>query len=199
MNSKNLHSTLGLILLLPLLAWSITGFVFLTRPAYGEAYEQLSVKTYPIEKNFEVQAHDTWHEWRLLRTVLGYHLLVKVEGAWQQLDPVTYQLRSKPNFEAVETLLNDSLAHKPERYGVIQSLRDGQYQTDSGVDIQFSWEDMSLRQRGRDTRIISTLYKIHYLQWWGNSTVNKVSGFLGLFLLILGSGFGIYTYLNRPR
>jgi hypothetical protein len=199
MNSKKLHTTLGLILLLPLLAWSITGFVFLTKPGYEGAYEQLSVKTYPLERSIEIQSNSPWHEWRLLRTVLGYHLLVKVNGTWQHLDPDSYQRRPEPDFEALKKLLNDSLAHNPTRYGTVQSGLGGEFQTDTGIDIQFSWDNLSLRQRGRDTWVINTLYKIHYLQWLGDRELNKVFGVLGLLLLIAGSGLGFYTYLRRPR
>ncbi|MGV3591182.1 MAG: hypothetical protein ACO1PZ_05790 [Gammaproteobacteria bacterium] len=52
MKLREQHKLLGIALLLPFMAWSATGLFFLVRPAYEQAYEQLVVKTYPLEQPF---------------------------------------------------------------------------------------------------------------------------------------------------
>jgi len=51
MNSYRLHKIIGLVLILPMLGWTFTGLIFFIKPGYKGAYEQLALKTYPLEKN----------------------------------------------------------------------------------------------------------------------------------------------------
>lgn len=52
MKLREQHKLLGIALLLPFMAWSATGLFFLLRPAYEQAYEQLAVKQYPLDRPF---------------------------------------------------------------------------------------------------------------------------------------------------
>ena len=73
--SRRLHRLLGMALLLPMLGWAATGVVFFTKPGYEAAYEQLQPRLYPVESGAAVPADGEWQEVRVLRTVLGDHLL----------------------------------------------------------------------------------------------------------------------------
>ncbi|MDY6983572.1 MAG: hypothetical protein SV422_10830, partial [Pseudomonadota bacterium] len=87
MKLREQHKLLGIVLLLPFIAWSATGLFFLVRPAYDQAYEQLAVKQYPLEQPLTVVPQPDWREVRWLRSILGTHLLVRRDAGWVQLDP----------------------------------------------------------------------------------------------------------------
>ena len=89
-NLKKIHTILGLILIVPLLAWAFTGLIFLIKPGYSQAYEQLSLQLYPIDQHDIALPEKPWIEVRLLKTILGHHLLVKSDNTWQHLDPITF-------------------------------------------------------------------------------------------------------------
>jgi hypothetical protein len=181
---RKLHRLAGIVMLLPFLAWAVTGFVFFTKPGYGAAYDALPIKAYPIETPIAVHADPAWREVRYLRTVLGLHLLVRTGTGWSQLDPVSLQPRTVPSDGDVQRLLADAFTANPARYGRIVSLSGGVAATDTGAVVTFDWNRLSLQQRGRDTDRIDLLYKVHYLQWTGQKSADKVLGLAGLTLLI---------------
>ncbi|QFU76354.1 hypothetical protein EY643_12155 [Halioglobus maricola] len=197
MKINSLHSLAGLIMAIPLLLWALTGFVFLTKPGYETAYEQLAPKLYAIEREWVVPPSGQWQELRLVRTTLGYHLLARGSDGLANLDPVTLEPASRPSEEAVFRLIDDATAHNVERYGRAVSLDNGAVTTDTGVTISFDWETLKLRQQGDDTRLINTLYKIHYLQWLTGPRVNTALGVLGLVLLLCLTGLGLFSYAKK--
>lgn len=184
-----LHAYMGLILLLPLFIWVVTGVVFLLKPGYQSAYERLTVKAHPIEKTFVLPSSEKWLEARYLRTILGWHLLVRdASGEPRHLHPQTYEAWSVPILEMVKVLLNDSIAHNPERYGEIKSVerRGDTYlaTTTTNVQLTLDWLTLNLSQKGTDSRFISRLYRLHYLQWTPSPILNLILalGALGLLL-----------------
>jgi hypothetical protein len=181
---RKLHRLAGIVMLLPFLGWAVTGIVFFTKPGYGAAYDTLPIKTYPLDEPIAVRADPAWREIRYLRTILGLHLLVRTGAGWSQLDPVTLQPRTAPPDRDVQRLLGDALTANPARYGRIVSLSGGVAVTDTGAAVTFDWNRLSLQQRGRDTDRIDLLYKVHYLQWTGQKTADKILGLAGLTLLI---------------
>jgi uncharacterized iron-regulated membrane protein len=50
---------------------------------------------------------------------------------------------------------------------------------------------MSLYQQGKDTDFINQMYKIHYLQWTGIKSIDKVLGIIGLILVLLLAFLGL--------
>jgi hypothetical protein len=181
---RKLHRLAGIVMLLPFLGWAVTGIVFFTKPGYGAAYDTLPIKTYPIEEPIAVRTDPAWREVRYLRTILGPHLLIRTGTGWSQLDPVSLQPRTTPADNDVQRLLADAFTANPARYGRIVSLSGGVAATDTGAVVTFDWNRLSLQQRGRDTDRIDRLYKVHYLQWTGQKTADKVLGLAGLTLLI---------------
>lgn len=200
MELKSLHKYLGLVLLVPLLGWSLTGIVFLTKPGYEGAYDRVMVKTYPIEGSFSMHDGRSSHESRLVRTALGYHLLQRdEEGHWTHLDPLTMTVRPAPGDEDLKRLVADAIEGKGERYGSVQEQVSGSVFTDTGIEITVDWSTLAMAQKGSDTALINRLYKIHYLQWLGQPTLNKLFGALGICLLLALVVLGVTSLIRKPR
>lgn len=119
----SLHRYLGLLLLVPLLTWAVTGVVFILQPGYRSAFELINVTTYPLQTPVRVRSQPEWLELRVVRTVLGKHLMVRnLDGQWQQLYPVSLQPRSVPHNDQLQRLLDDALRHNPARYGTVIAI-----------------------------------------------------------------------------
>jgi hypothetical protein len=69
--------------------------------------------------------------------------------------------------------------------------------TNTGVELTLDWNSMSLQQRGMDTNRIDRLYKIHYLQWTGIKSLDRVLGFIGIFLIMTLSVLGAWIAFRR--
>lgn len=196
MNSKNIHRVIGLLLVLPIIAWAFTGVFFFIKPGYQAAYDQLAVKTYPLDKSFTIPASKEWQEVRLLKTILGYHLLVKTNKGLEHLDPISFKAKQIPINTELNALFNDSFLSNPERYGHIVSNDGFKVMTNKGIEVTLNWEQLTLRQKGDDTKRINTLYKIHYLQWTPFKSINQYMGIFGLTLLMALTFFGIKIYIS---
>lgn len=177
-------------MLLPFAAWAATGFVFFLKPGYGGAYEPLTVRSYPIGREIAITPGPGWREFRVLRTILGDHLLVRTDAGWQHLDAASRAPLPPPAEEQMRALVSDAFAAHPARYGRIASVTGNAAQTDTGVRVTLDWNRLALQQRGRDTDWIDALYRVHYLQWTGVAAVDRVLGFLGLTLVIALTALG---------
>jgi hypothetical protein len=202
MQLPRLHKILGLVLFLPLLAWTFTGLMFFLKPGYKEAYSRLEVRYYPLQHSSPIKRQHNWLEQRHIRTILGEHLIVKTEQGWRQLDIHTLEPRQSPSKENIKRLFEDAIADNTDRYGNLRRAdkqaitHAGTYeaQTTTGVTLQLDWSTLQLSQSGRDTYLINTLYKLHYLQWSGISLIDKILGFLGLGALFLTTLAGFIMY-----
>jgi hypothetical protein len=183
---------------LPFIAWSLTGIFFLVRLAYEQAYSVLSAKTYAADE-FNISAQPQWQEIRLLKTVLGQHLLVKEEGRWQQLDPDSLEARATPSEADLASFVEDAISQDILRYGELLSGEYYPFRTSTGVTITVNWDSLSLYQQGADTWWIDRIYSIHYLQWTGIALVDIVLGMAGLFLLLLMAITGSAILLRRAE
>jgi len=181
---------------LPMLGWSATGLVFFFKPGYADAYAQLNLRTYPLEGIELRHPQRQWDEVRLLRTVLGYHLLARSPAGIEHLDPATMQVREQPSAQALAQLVDDAISTQRERYGDVVKVEDAVVTTSTGVEIKVDWANLRLSQQGADTRLINTLYKIHYLQWSGSDIVNRVLGIVGLLLVAGLTALGLRVYLR---
>ena len=201
MNQSKIHRLLGLVMLLPLLAWAITGVIFLTKPGYEGAYEKLFIKTYDIESDLDVSPHKGWEEIKFIKSVIGLHFLVKTNGSFKQYDLKTLSPSEAPTELQVKQLISDAIQVNTERYGVIDRVEGFKAYTSTGILIQLDWDEMTLSQRGMDRKVIETLYEIHYLQWTKWDGVNFVLGVVGLFCLVSLTiiGFGLYISKTRKK
>lgn len=191
-----IHRTLALILLLPMLGWVITGAIFMLKPGYDEAYEQIRIKTYSIDRAFTLPVNESWLQVRYLKTILGYHLLVEKTNGQVHLNPETGYTLPEPGQKEMEELINDAISVNRERYGEVVDYRNHLFVTDTGVEISFDWNSLSISQSGRDTRFIDRLYKIHYLQWFGHDRMNNAFGALGLLTLLILMLYGLLSYIT---
>lgn len=184
-------------MLLPFVGWTITGAIFFLKPGYAGAYEPLSVRTYPLDDDVRVPRGPGWHEVRVLRTVLGAHLLVRTDEGWRQVNVSDGSPRQAPLEEDLRRLLTEAVSSNPERYGKITTITPTRALTSTGVEIDIDWDRLLLRQRGADTARIDWLYRIHYLQWTGVEAVDRVAGGVGLALVALLTGLGARLAFGR--
>jgi hypothetical protein len=181
--TRTLHRIVGLAMLLPFAGWAMTGAVFFIKPGYKAAYEQLAVRTYPLDDNLAFRG-EAWREARLMKTILGTHLLVRTDAGWRNLDPATLRIVPVPSQEKLRLLFEDAFTANQDRYGHVATQAGAAARTTTGVDVTLDWNRLSLQQRGKDTDRIDALYRIHYLQWTGVDLLDRVLGLLGLVLLV---------------
>lgn len=197
MKARSLHRLIGLIMLLPLFGWAVTGAIFFLKPGYAGAYDLLQVKTYPLDAVTQITGDAAWLEARLLKTVLGEHLLVRTGEGWRHLDPRTMQAKPPPSEEELRRLLTDAFSANSQRYGKITNINGGEVTTDTNVRVTLNWERLTLAQRGADTDRIDLFYKIHYLQWTGIPSLDKVLGGAGIALILTLSLLGASLFFRR--
>lgn len=195
---RRFHRVVGWVLVLPFIAWSLTGIFFLVRPAYQDAYAPLLIRSYPQEQMIQLPISDNWLEFRYLKSILGPHLLVRTSNGWLHLNPVSTEDYIVPTRIELAALVNDAMDANRARYGQISGGSDLTFLTDTGAEITVDWNKLSLSQRGRDTYWINQVYDIHYLRWTGISWADKILGVAGLLLLILMTVTGIRLLLKRP-
>ena len=106
---RSFHKILGLIMLLPFIAWAITGIFFYFKPGYQEAYQALSIKHYPVSKNINLPQHHNWLAVKQIKTILGEHLLVKNKTGWQQLNPDSFQPIDSISDAKITLLVDDAI------------------------------------------------------------------------------------------
>ena len=188
---RRLHRIIGTIMIIPFLGWALTGLVFFTKPGYTEAFESLSIKTYGNRDQFSFPVNEEWLEVRMLTSILGNHLLVKTINGWEHLNPTTLHTLALPPKQDIRRLVEDAISVNTKRYGNIVTVIKNQIETDTRVTIQLDWSQMLLSQKGRDTALINTMYKIHYLQWTGIAIVDRVLGLLGLGLICILAILGV--------
>ena len=181
---RKLHRLAGIVMLLPFLGWAVTGIVFFTKPGYGAAYDALPIKAYPLEGPSPCGPIRPGARSGICGPSSARTCSCGPATGWSQLDPVSLQPAPAPPDGDVQRLLADAFTANPARYGRIVSLAGGVATTDTGAVVTFDWNRLSLQQRGRDTDRIDRLYKVHYLQWTGQKTADKVLGLAGLTLLI---------------
>lgn len=196
--NRRLHRILGLALTLPFFAWCLTGIFFHLKPGYRDAYAMPRLKTYPLEQPPTAAFNPAWHKVQWLRTCLGLHLLVEINGETRHLNGKTGAIWVA-DAEQVRALVADAVGDDP-LYGEIVDVTENRVQTASGREIRLNWEQLSLSQKGRDTRFINLMYEIHYLRWTGWRPLDRVLAPAGLVLVmvLLVSGLRLY-WLGRRR
>jgi len=197
MRVRSVHRFIGILLFIPFFGWALTGLVFFIKPGYEGAYEQLDPKSYPMTAGLPITSEPDWLELRYLRTILGDHLLVRTKSGWTQLDPTNKQERNLPSEENLRKLLKDAFTVNPQRYGDISTINGTTVTTNTGVEVSLDWNRMSLQQKGRDTDRIDRLYRIHYLQWTGVKSIDRVMGFVGIVLVLALTSLGGWLVFKR--
>jgi hypothetical protein len=195
-NVRRLHRFLGILLLVPLCAWVGTAAIFFLKPGYAGAYDMISVRALPLAALPSGRLPPGTLEARMVRSVLGDHLLVRTAAGWSNDDPATQRPRPAPSPDEMRALIGDAI-HGKARYGEVVSVKGLTARTSTGVEITLDWSTLSLQQRGADTDRIDRLYKIHYLQWTGIKAMDRVLGAAGLACLLLLTLLGVRLAFGR--
>lgn len=185
LNFRRYHRLIGWVLLLPFIAWSLTGIFFLLRPAYQDAYAPLLIKSYPQAQVLQIPVAQSWLEYRYLESVLGPHLLVRTADGWSHVTSVSGEVYAAPSRAQLSLLVDDAMSADRGRYGQLSGGSGMLFLTDTGAEITVDWDNFSLRQSGRDTYWINQIYDIHYLRWTGIGWLDEFLGVAGLLLLLL--------------
>lgn len=185
MKYRRLHRLLGLVMMLPFIAWATTAIFFLVRPGYIEAYAALDLVTGELPAVIDVRTEPEWREFRYASSPLGSHLLVRTASGWQHLDAMTGAPFAPPDETGLRQLLEPAIAANRDRYGQLTTIDGLTAQTSTGVDITVHWNTLGASQMGRDTRWINKVYDIHYLRWTGHAGFDQVFGVAGLIALLV--------------
>lgn len=191
------HRWLAIVLAVLLVVWSLTGLLFHLKPGWGRAYDMLSV-----ERHDRPLALETLQPVAAIHTVDGAPI-IKLElfdsakgplyRARTQTGSALFDARTGTQLllsqEDAWLLATDAISRSSERaaYGepaetsvtndTIKLVMSG------GPVLLVGRNDARISQRGSDTDRIDWLYRIHYLQWTGNHTVDRVLAIAGLLLI----------------
>ncbi|GAA5526096.1 hypothetical protein Maes01_02690 [Microbulbifer aestuariivivens] len=183
-------------MMVPMVGWAITGVVFFIKPGYAGAYEILNPKTYPLESDYSISMDDLWEEVRVIKSILGVHVLARSNGDYWNLNPGTLEPSEIPDKQRLKLLFEDAVSRNSARYGAIERIENLTAYTSTGIEVELNWDRLTFNQQGFDRKIIDSLYRIHYLQWTPWSAVNQLMGFVGLLLLMALMVFGVRIYFS---
>jgi uncharacterized iron-regulated membrane protein len=209
MSWSRVHRWLAVVLVVPLVIWSITGLLFHLKPGWSRAYDMLSIDrpldTLPAStpEALAAAAGGPAQRLELFGTALGPLYRVTTATGTVLLDAQLHR-RSPLSDADARALAADAVAHSAHRdaYGAIGATR-----VDPGtVHVAFAHATVDLdratgtvSQRGRDTDRIDWLYRLHYLSWTGNRTLDKLLAIVGLALIWLVMIPGIVLFVRRRR
>jgi hypothetical protein len=169
------HRWCAIVLVALLVVWSVSGLLFHLKPGWDRAYDMLSADRGKIET---------------LDTAVGP--LTRASG----------KLATTLSVEDAEKIARDALQRSSHRgaYGAVTRV------TSDATSVTLECEHARVRidrasarisQRGADTERIDWLYRIHYLQWTGNATLDKVLAFSGLMLIWAVMIPGVVLFMRR--
>lgn len=198
------HQYLGWVLCAPLILWALTGAVFIIKPGYGDAYEQLrlATPTRTTHAPITLTPLPNWQEARLINTVIGPRLLITTPSAQQHLN--IQQHNQVPTIGDAKALMASAIAHNTKRYGQIEEITLGDNinisaNTTTGITLTLNWHTLSVRQKGPDRRLIETLYKLHYLQYTPYPLFNKIIAVIGLCILLGLTALGLCMSMRGKK
>ena len=108
MLGRRIHRYIGLLLLFPIVGWALTWLVSLVKRGFDGAYEVITIKTYPLDQKLIIASKKNWEEVRLIKSVLGNHLLVTIEGKTSHRDFNTLEKKPMPSVTEVTHLVEDA-------------------------------------------------------------------------------------------
>jgi uncharacterized iron-regulated membrane protein len=204
---SRIHRWLAIVLVVPLVIWSITGVLFHLKPGWSRAYDMLSIDR-PLDAlpanppdAIATAAGGTIIHLELTNTALGPLYRVATTAGTVLLDASLHR-RSPLSLEDARTLAADAVAHSPHAadYG---TLRDARIDRNTvrlafeHANVDIDRDSALLVQRGRDTDRIDWLYRLHYLSWTGNRTLDKLLAIVGLALIWVVMIPGLVLFVRR--
>ncbi|NVB79558.1 MAG: hypothetical protein HOV81_14270 [Kofleriaceae bacterium] len=209
MSWTRVHRWLAIVLVVPLVVWSVSGLLFHLKPGWSRAYDMLDAER-PVLSTTSVAPIATIaatfpakiSKVELFDTAIGPLYRVTTESGTELVDAVGATRRSPLSADDAKALAVDAVTRSAERagYGIVI----GTEVTERVVHVKFEHATVDvgrasarLSQRGSDTDRIDWLYRIHYLQWTGNKAVDKVLVALGLALIWAVMLPGIVLFVRR--
>jgi uncharacterized iron-regulated membrane protein len=209
MSWARVHRWLAIVLVVPLIVWSVTGLLFHLKPGWSRAYDMLSAER-PLDAMpaatpdaIAQAAGGPVKRLELFGTALGPLYRVTLADRTMLLD-ASLHVRSPLSVDDARTLAADAIAHSSHAaaYGAIRSatvVGDSVRVETAGATLEVDRTSGSVAQRGADTDRIDWLYRLHYLSWTGNKTLDKLLALLGLALIWLVMIPGVVLFVRRRR
>jgi len=202
---RRVHRWLAIVLVIPLIVWSLTGLLFHLKPGWGRAYDLLDperpgqIALGPVAAALG-DAPVTHLE--LFATAIGPLARVTTAQGDALYDCASGTKKSPLPIDAAQALAVDAIARSPHRadYGPITRVTSTETTVtlEAGdITIAVGRNDARLSQHGADTARIDWLYRIHYLQWTGNKALDKLLAILGLVLIWLVLVPGVVLFVRR--
>ena len=203
------HRWLAITLVSLLVVWSVSGLLFHIKPGWDRAYDQLSVErrdsVLPLQTFAPAQnLGSSITRIELFDTAIGPLYRVRTSSGTELYDAATGKARTL-DAAAARTLVADAIARSQFRaaYGEITNVAiagdTARVTTSGGPVIELGLHDARASQRGPDTDRIDWLYRIHYLQWTGNKSVDRVLSLAGLALIWAVMIPGVVLFVRRYR
>lgn len=209
------HRWLAIVLVGPLVVWSITGLLFHLKPGWDRAYDQLSAERGDAGLHPGAVASLATIEaavgaakitrLELFDSVLGPLYRVTTSTGEQLFDAATARQRSPLSVEDSRAIAIDAVARSTHRAAYGEPV-DAKATDDTvrvyfagGPTVEVDRHAARMSQRGADTDRIDWLYRIHYLQWTGKRGLDRVLGVAGLILIWAVFVPGIVLFVRRAR
>lgn len=203
------HRWLAIVLVVLLAVWSVTGLLFHLKPGWSRAYDMLSAERggplHPGKLVALATIGDEVTGLELIDTALGPLFRVTTQSGGSLVDASTGQRRSPLSEADARVLALDAVSRSPHRaaYGDIATIRArGELFVlgfAGGQTVELGRDDARLSQHGPDTERIDWLYRIHYLQWTGNTTFDRAFAMFGLALIWAVIIPGMVLFVRRLR
>jgi hypothetical protein len=197
MTWARVHRWLAIVLAALLVIWSLTGLLFHLKPGWGRAYDMLSVErhdrplaleTLQPPASIHTQGGEPILELELFDSALGPLYRVRTATGSALFDAKTGTQRVLLQEDAV-LLAKDAISRSDERgaYGEpveeITTNESIRLVMSGGPVVLVGRNDARISQRGSDTDRIDWLYRMHYLQFTGNHTIDRLLAIVGLLLI----------------
>jgi hypothetical protein len=210
MSWSRVHRYLALVLVVPLIVWSVTGLLFHLKPGWSRAYDMLDAEQ-PLHST-EVTPLSTVtapipdvQRVELFGTAIGPLYRLTTATGTTLVDAMSGAKRSPLTEADARILVTDAVGNSREKaaYGEIAKaeVREGtvRFTYSKGPIVDVGRDDARISQHGADTDRINWLYRIHYLQWTGKKTFDRVLAGVGLALIWLVMIPGLVLAWRRRR
>jgi uncharacterized iron-regulated membrane protein len=192
---SRVHRYLALLLVVPLIVWSVTGLLFHLKPGWSRAYDMLDAEqpletanVTPVATVVATFPEGVQHL-ELFGTAIGPMYRITTKNGTALVDATTGTRRSPLTESDAKALVLDAVSHSREKagYGELAATeaKDDvvRFRFSGGVIVDIDRNDARISQHGSDTERIDWLYRIHYLKWSGKKTLDRVLALVGLALI----------------
>ena len=200
---RRVHRWLAIVLVIPLVLWSITGLLFHLKPGWSRAYDMLDPER-PAQVHIDkLVLPDGATRVEVFSTAIGPLARVTTPKGDELYDAGTGTKRSPLPIDAAQALAVDAIgrSHFASAYGTATRVTSTEttvtLELADGPVVEAGRNDGRLSQRGPDTDRIDWLYRIHYLQLTGNKTFDKILALAGLLLIWLVLIPGVVLFVRR--